>query len=35
MMNPELIASMLFMPSMSENEAIEMVGAERFSNYRG
>ncbi|XP_021752482.1 poly(ADP-ribose) glycohydrolase 1-like [Chenopodium quinoa] len=35
MMNPELIVAMLFMPSMSENEAIEMVGAERFSNYRG
>ncbi|XP_021774871.1 poly(ADP-ribose) glycohydrolase 1-like [Chenopodium quinoa] len=35
MMNPELIVAMLFMPSMSENEAIEMDGAERFSNYRG
>lgn len=32
---PELIAAMLFLPSMSENEAIEMVGAERFSNYKG
>ncbi|XP_068665005.1 poly(ADP-ribose) glycohydrolase 1-like [Aristolochia californica] len=35
MINPELIAAMLFLPSMSDNEAIEIVGAERFSNYRG
>ncbi|XP_004304700.1 PREDICTED: poly(ADP-ribose) glycohydrolase 1-like [Fragaria vesca subsp. vesca] len=35
MINPELIASMLFMPSMADNEAIEIVGAERFSNYTG
>lgn len=33
--NPELIAGMLFLPRMSENEAIEIVGAERFSNYKG
>ncbi|KAL6535339.1 hypothetical protein OROMI_026713 [Orobanche minor] len=33
--NPELIASMLFLPMMEDNEAIEMVGAERFSNYIG
>ncbi|KAH9619072.1 hypothetical protein KSS87_001881 [Heliosperma pusillum] len=35
MINPELIAGMLFLPSMSDNEAIEFVGAERFSNYTG
>lgn len=35
MMNPELIAGMLFLPSMFENEAIEIVGAERFSNHKG
>ncbi|GMH29695.1 hypothetical protein Nepgr_031538 [Nepenthes gracilis] len=35
MINPELIAGMLFLPSMSDNEAIEIVGAERFSNYSG
>ncbi|CAB4319302.1 unnamed protein product [Prunus armeniaca] len=35
MINPELIASMLFMPSMADNEAIEIIGAERFSNYTG
>ncbi|PIA25111.1 hypothetical protein AQUCO_12500020v1 [Aquilegia coerulea] len=35
MINPELIAGMLFLPSMSDNEAIEIVGAERFSNYTG
>lgn len=35
MINPELIAGMLFLPSMSDNEAIETVGAERFSNYSG
>ena len=28
MINPELIAGMLFLPSMSDNEAIETVGAE-------
>ncbi|KAL6971833.1 poly(ADP-ribose) glycohydrolase, partial [Sarracenia purpurea var. burkii] len=35
MINPELIAGMLFMPCMADNEAIEIVGAERFSNYTG
>ncbi|KAF9663112.1 hypothetical protein SADUNF_Sadunf17G0004600 [Salix dunnii] len=33
--NPELIAGMLFLPCMEDNEAIEIVGAERFSNYTG
>ncbi|KAJ9187182.1 hypothetical protein P3X46_002667 [Hevea brasiliensis] len=35
MINPELIAGMLFLPHMEDNEAIEIVGAERFSNYTG
>ncbi|KAK6138620.1 hypothetical protein DH2020_027645 [Rehmannia glutinosa] len=35
MINPELIVSMLFLPAMADNEAIEIVGAERFSNYTG
>ncbi|KAJ0093372.1 hypothetical protein Patl1_26685 [Pistacia atlantica] len=35
MINPELIAGMLFLPSMADNEAIEIVGAERFSDYNG
>lgn len=35
MINPELIAGMLFMASMEGNEAIEIVGAERFSSYIG
>lgn len=35
MINPELIAGMLFLPSMKKNEAIEIIGAERFSNYTG
>ncbi|RVW69066.1 Poly(ADP-ribose) glycohydrolase 1 [Vitis vinifera] len=35
MINPELIAGMLFLPSMADNEAIEVVGPERFSNYTG
>ncbi|KAJ4965510.1 hypothetical protein NE237_017359 [Protea cynaroides] len=35
MINPELIAGMLFLPSMADNEAIEIFGAERFSNYTG
>ncbi|KAL1221179.1 putative poly(ADP-ribose) glycohydrolase 2 [Cardamine amara subsp. amara] len=33
--NPELIAGMLFLPRMDENEAIEVVGVERFSLYTG
>ncbi|KAL0402771.1 UNVERIFIED_CONTAM: Poly(ADP-ribose) glycohydrolase 1, partial [Sesamum radiatum] len=35
MINPELIVARLFLPSMADNEAIEIVGAERFSNYSG
>ncbi|XVF24980.1 hypothetical protein REPUB_Repub13aG0174000 [Reevesia pubescens] len=35
MINPELIAGMLFLPPMEDNEAIEIVGAERFSDYMG
>ncbi|XP_041013592.1 poly(ADP-ribose) glycohydrolase 1 isoform X1 [Juglans microcarpa x Juglans regia] len=35
MTNPELIAGMLFLPSMADNEAIEIIGAERFSSYNG
>ncbi|XP_034924089.1 poly(ADP-ribose) glycohydrolase 1 isoform X2 [Populus alba] len=35
MISPELIAGMLFLPCMEDNEAIEIVGAERFSNYTG
>ncbi|CAN6297079.1 unnamed protein product [Urochloa humidicola] len=35
MINPELIACMLFTASMEDNEAIEIVGAERFSQYMG
>ncbi|CAE6024196.1 unnamed protein product [Arabidopsis arenosa] len=33
--NPELIAGMIFLPRMDENEAIEIVGVERFSRYTG
>lgn len=35
MINPELIAGMLFLARMDDNEAIEIVGAERFSCYTG
>ncbi|KAG6528740.1 hypothetical protein ZIOFF_010925 [Zingiber officinale] len=35
MINPELIVGMLFLPSMNANEAIEIVGVERFSSYSG
>ncbi|KAF3640379.1 Poly(ADP-ribose) glycohydrolase 1 [Capsicum annuum] len=35
MINPELIAGMLFLPGMADNEAIEIVGTERFSSYTG
>ncbi|KAJ1391218.1 Pol [Sesbania bispinosa] len=35
MISPELIAGMLFLPSMEDNEAIEIVGVERFSSYTG
>ncbi|KAL3642199.1 hypothetical protein CASFOL_013014 [Castilleja foliolosa] len=33
--NPELIISILFLPMMNDNESIEIVGPERFSNYTG
>ncbi|XP_010522254.1 PREDICTED: probable poly(ADP-ribose) glycohydrolase 2 [Tarenaya hassleriana] len=35
MINPELIAGMLFLSRMDDNEAIEIVGVERFSQYVG
>ena len=35
MINPELIAGMLFLPALAENESIEVVGPERFSKYTG
>ncbi|KAL6571531.1 hypothetical protein OROHE_003174 [Orobanche hederae] len=35
MLSPELIAGMLFLPAIRDNEAIEIVGAERFSTYAG
>ncbi|XP_033517496.1 poly(ADP-ribose) glycohydrolase 1-like isoform X2 [Nicotiana tomentosiformis] len=35
MINPELIAGMLFLPCMADNEAVEIVGMERFSSYTG
>ncbi|KAL1221177.1 putative poly(ADP-ribose) glycohydrolase 2 [Cardamine amara subsp. amara] len=35
MINPELIAGMLFLPTMEVTETIEVVGAERFSHYTG
>ncbi|XP_061369402.1 poly(ADP-ribose) glycohydrolase 1-like isoform X2 [Gastrolobium bilobum] len=35
MISPELIAGMLFLPSMADNEAIDIVGVERFSSYTG
>ncbi|KAF6137516.1 hypothetical protein GIB67_031795 [Kingdonia uniflora] len=35
MINPESIVGMLFLPAMGNNEAVEIVGAERFSNYTG
>ncbi|KAL5990731.1 hypothetical protein ACLOJK_011635 [Asimina triloba] len=35
MINPELIISVLFFSSMEKNEAIEIIGAERFSKYTG
>ncbi|KAK7354905.1 hypothetical protein VNO80_14147 [Phaseolus coccineus] len=35
MICPELIAGMLFLPAMADNEAIEVVGVERFSSYTG
>ncbi|CAH9101908.1 unnamed protein product [Cuscuta europaea] len=35
MINPELIAALLFLPAMEDNEAIEIMGTERFLNYTG
>lgn len=35
MISPELISGMLFLPSMADNEAIEIIGVERFSSYTG
>ncbi|KAG0579976.1 hypothetical protein M758_4G141000 [Ceratodon purpureus] len=35
MLSPELIVGMLFLPAMAENEVIEIIGSERFSNYSG
>ncbi|XP_020243800.1 poly(ADP-ribose) glycohydrolase 1-like isoform X1 [Asparagus officinalis] len=35
MINPELIVGMLFMAAMKKNEAIEILGVERFSCYMG
>lgn len=35
MINPELIAGMLFLPALADNESIEIVGSERFSDYTG
>ena len=32
---PELIVGMLICPAMRANESIEIVGAERFSEYTG
>ncbi|KAL2487629.1 Poly(ADP-ribose) glycohydrolase 1 [Forsythia ovata] len=35
MINPELIVGMLFLPAMADNEAIEIIGTQRFSNHTG
>lgn len=35
MINPELAAGMVFLPTMAANESIEIVGAERYSSYTG
>ncbi|KAF7836569.1 poly(ADP-ribose) glycohydrolase 1-like isoform X1 [Senna tora] len=32
MISPELIAGMLFLPSMADNEAVEIVGVERYAS---
>lgn len=32
---PELVAGMFFLPAMADNEAIEIIGAERYSTYTG
>ncbi|GAQ91316.1 Poly (ADP-ribose) glycohydrolase [Klebsormidium nitens] len=35
MLCPELLVGMLFLPALADNEAIEVVGAERYSAYTG
>eukprot|EP00005_Dracoamoeba_jomungandri_P002411 CAMPEP_0174250514 /NCGR_PEP_ID=MMETSP0439-20130205/663_1 /TAXON_ID=0 /ORGANISM="Stereomyxa ramosa, Strain Chinc5" /LENGTH=517 /DNA_ID=CAMNT_0015330605 /DNA_START=591 /DNA_END=2144 /DNA_ORIENTATION=- len=35
MINPELIASLLFTAQLADNEAVVITGAERYSNYKG
>lgn len=35
MLCPELLAGMLFLPALDDNEAIEVVGPERYSRYTG
>lgn len=35
MINPELVGGMLFMASMGDNEAVEVVGVERYAEYTG
>ncbi|KAF3341749.1 poly(ADP-ribose) glycohydrolase 1-like protein [Carex littledalei] len=35
MINPELVGGMLFMASMGDNEAVEVVGVERYAQYTG
>jgi Poly (ADP-ribose) glycohydrolase (PARG) len=35
MINPELVGAMLFITSMEDNEAIEVVGVERYIQYTG
>ncbi|XP_078169989.1 poly(ADP-ribose) glycohydrolase 1-like [Carex rostrata] len=35
MINPELVVGMLFMASMGDNEAVEVVGVERYAEYTG
>jgi poly(ADP-ribose) glycohydrolase len=35
MITPELVVGLLFIARMKENEAIEVVGAQRYSQYTG
>lgn len=35
MVCPECIAGMLFMPTMTDNESIEIIGVETYSQYAG
>lgn len=35
MINPELVGGMLFMASMEDNEAVEVVGVEQYTQYTG